>query len=83
MTLEYYKMADFFSKPLDSGNTFFDISVNTGQICMAFGADTPEKNNRPIVRPYKDQLVRKLLTSIRKIRLLTNKILTRCLSESR
>ena len=27
----------------DSGNTFFDISVNTGQICMKFEADTPQK----------------------------------------
>ena len=25
----------------DSGKTFFDISVNTGQICMKFEADTP------------------------------------------
>ena len=27
----------------DSGKTFFDISVNTGQICMEFEADTPQK----------------------------------------
>ena len=30
-------------KPVDSGETFVDISVNTGQICMGFEADTPEK----------------------------------------
>ena len=27
----------------DSGKTLFDISVNTGQICMRFEADTPQK----------------------------------------
>ena len=27
----------------DSGKTLFDISVNTGQICMKFEADTPQK----------------------------------------
>ena len=26
-----------------SGKTLFDISVNTGQICMKFEADTPQK----------------------------------------
>ena len=36
-------MADTFSKPLDSGKTIFDISVNTDQIGMVFKADTPEK----------------------------------------
>ena len=30
-------------KPVNSGKTFFDIFVNTGQICMGFEADTPEK----------------------------------------
>ena len=29
--------------PVYSGKTFFDYSVNTGQIDMGFGADTPEK----------------------------------------
>ena len=29
--------------PVDSGKTFFYISVNTGQIGMGFEADTPEK----------------------------------------
>ena len=29
-------------KPVDSGKTFFDISVYNGQICMWFEADTPE-----------------------------------------
>ena len=27
----------------DLGKTLFDISVNTGQICMRFEADTPQK----------------------------------------
>ena len=27
----------------DSGKTLFDISVNTGQICMRFEANTPQK----------------------------------------
>ena len=30
-------------KALDSGKTFFDISVNAGQICIWFEADTLEK----------------------------------------
>ena len=29
--------------PVDSGKTFFDISVNTGQIDMGFEAGTPKK----------------------------------------
>ena len=36
-------MADTIVKPVDSGKTFFDNSVNTGQICMGFEADTSEK----------------------------------------
>ena len=36
-------MADTIEKTVDSGKTFFDISFNTGQICMGFQADTPEK----------------------------------------
>ena len=32
--------------PVDSGKTFFDISVNTGQIGMWFKADTPEKRHQ-------------------------------------
>ena len=27
--------------PVDSGKTFFDISLNTGQVGMGFEADTP------------------------------------------
>ena len=27
----------------DSSKTLFDISVNTGQMCMKFEADTPQK----------------------------------------
>ena len=37
------KNGGFLSKLLDSGKTFFDISVNTDQIGVAFEADTPEK----------------------------------------
>ena len=37
------KYGGFFSKPLDSGKTYFDISVNTDQIALGFEADTPEK----------------------------------------
>ena len=34
---------------VDPGKTFFDISVNTGQIVMCFEADTPENDsNRSI-----------------------------------
>ena len=32
-------------KPVDSGKTFFDISINTGQICMGFEADIPENDS--------------------------------------
>ena len=31
------------SKPLDSGKTFFNISVTTDQTGLGFEADTPEK----------------------------------------
>ena len=31
--------------PIDSGKTFFDISVNTGQICIKLRADTPENDS--------------------------------------
>ena len=33
-------MTDTIEKNIDSGKTFFDISVCTGQICMGFEADT-------------------------------------------
>ena len=33
-------IADIVEKTVDSGKTFFDISVNTGQNCMGFKADT-------------------------------------------
>ena len=36
-------MAETIEKTVDSGKTLFDISVDTGQICMGFEADTPEK----------------------------------------
>ena len=35
-------MADTIEKPVDSGKTFFDMFINTDQICMGFKADTPE-----------------------------------------
>ena len=38
------KNGGFLSKPLDSGKTFFDISVITGQIGMGFKVDTPGEN---------------------------------------
>ena len=34
------KDVKFLSKPLDSGNTFFDSSINTDQIGMGLEADT-------------------------------------------
>ena len=37
-------MVDACQNPLDSGKTFFDISLNTDQISMGFEADTQEKN---------------------------------------
>ena len=33
-------MADTIEKYVNSGKTLFDISINTGQICMGFEADT-------------------------------------------
>ena len=36
------KNGGFLSKPLDSGKTFFDTSINTDRIGMGFEADTPE-----------------------------------------
>ena len=36
-------IADTIKNLVDSGNTFFDISVNTDQICVMFEADTPGK----------------------------------------
>ena len=36
-------MADTIENPIDSGITFFDISVNTDQICMRFEADILEQ----------------------------------------
>ena len=35
--------ADAIAKSFDSGKTFFDISINSGHICMGFEADTPEQ----------------------------------------
>ena len=78
-------MEDTIEKPIDLGKTLFDNSVNTGQICMGFEADTSEKiQQHAHCMPLLDQdLVKKLLTSNRKIWLLVNNFLTRSLSESR
>ena len=43
LDLKILKNGGFLSKPLDSGKTFFDISVSTDQIGMGFEADSPEK----------------------------------------
>ena len=46
------------SKPLDSGKTFFGISVNTDQMCMGFETDTRENesnmsiDNDPWLKSY-------------------------------
>ena len=42
MTSKQQTMADT-TKNVASGKTFFDISVNTGQMCMGREADTPAK----------------------------------------
>ena len=67
-------------KNVDSGKTFFDISINTGQIHMGFEAETLENDSD---RHMDEDLVKKLLTSNRKIRLLVNNFLTKYLSVSR
>ena len=43
--------------PIDSGKIFFDISVNTGQICMIFEADTTENiSNMPMVCDFRTKI---------------------------
>ena len=37
------KNGGYLSKPLDSGKTFLNISINADQICMGIEADTLEK----------------------------------------
>ena len=71
-------------KTVDSGQTFVDISVNTGRICTRLEADTPGKwqQQAHCMRLTDKTLVKKLLTGNRKIRLLANNFLTRSLSES-
>ena len=40
--------------PVDSGKTFFDMSTNTGQICIGFETDTSENDsNMPIVCDFR------------------------------
>ena len=39
-------MVNAIETPVDSGNTFFDIFLNTDQIGMVFEADTPKKTER-------------------------------------
>ena len=47
--IKILKNGRFLSKPLDSGKSFIDISVNTGQICMGFETGTSENcSNMPI-----------------------------------
>ena len=72
------------SKPLESGKTFFDISVNTDQIGMGFEADTPEKLQQHVdlLRLSDKDPVKKLLTSNQIFQLLVNNFLTRSLSKS-
>ena len=78
------ELRDSHWKPLDSGKTFFDISVNTDKICIEFEADIPEKwqTHAHCMQLSDKDLVKKLLTSNRKIRSLANNFLTRSLSES-
>ena len=49
----------------DSGKTLFDISVNTGQICMKFEADTPQKllKYAHLTKFPDKKLIERLLTS--------------------
>ena len=46
------KNGGFLSKPFVSGKTLFDISVNTDQICMGFGAETPGKYKQHVHLSY-------------------------------
>ena len=43
------KMADTIKKSVHSGKTFFDCSVNTGQIYMGFEADTSENERKMLI----------------------------------
>ena len=76
-------------KPLkntvDSGRTFFDISVKISQICMCVEADTPEKvqQHAHCMRLSDKDLVNKLLQSNRIFRSLINNFFTRSLFETR
>ena len=56
-------MADTNENTIDSGKTFFDISVTTGQIGMEFEADTPQKwqQHAHCMRLSDKDLVKKLL----------------------
>ena len=78
-------MADTIGNSVDSGKTFFDISVNTDQIGMGIEADTPEKMTATFhrMRLTDTDQVKELLKSNRKIRLPVKNFLTRSLSESR
>ena len=66
--------------PINSGKTFLDISVNTGQICLGFEADTPQKRQQHAhcMRLSDKDLVKKLFTSNR-----VNNFLTTSLTECR
>ena len=43
VTLKQQQWRIPLKNPIISGKTFFDISINTGQIGMGFKADTPKK----------------------------------------
>ena len=49
----------------DSNKTFFDNYVDTGQICMGFKTDTPEKirQHEHLMRISNKDLIEKLLTT--------------------
>ena len=67
--------------PINSGKTFLDISVNTGQICLCFEADIPPKKRQQhahCMRLSDKDLVKKLFTSNR-----VNNFLTTSLTECR
>ena len=73
MTSKRQKWRIPLKTPVDSGKAFFDISVNTGQICIGFEADTPEKGRSG----------QKVIDEQPKNQLLVNNSFTRSLSESR
>ena len=80
--LQNTNMADTIENPINSGKTFFDSFVDIGQISLGFEADTSEswQQHAHCMRLTDKNLIKKLLTSNRKIRLLVNSFLTRSFS---